>query len=166
MGDTYDFMPRSYHAQTERLDLQDGHTSDTSYYSIRTYHVKFVNRDFWKVFCLTGGFISGIFVVESAFIEGKGRFLKNLQVAKFLLALHYFFVEVFVTCGLGFALALCVAKIVGLVDWSWLWVLSPLWICILPLLVVGGFVLLAVFIMTLGGDAIIIFRERKKCKGL
>ena len=49
--------------------------------------------------------------------------------------------------GMGICSALLVAfvvlKLVGVITWSWMWVLSPLWI---PLVLLLGFLLVAIII--------------------
>jgi hypothetical protein len=54
------------------------------------------------------------------------------------------------TGGIGFGGALAVLfiglKLTGFITWSWLWVLSPLWIPLSLLLVIAAFVLIAVLI--------------------
>ena len=52
--------------------------------------------------------------------------------------------------GLGFSSVLTIVfvvlKLVGVIDWSWVWVLSPLWIsAILTVLIIVGIVLYGVY---------------------
>lgn len=50
--------------------------------------------------------------------------------------------------GIGFVgiltIAFIVLKITGIISWSWIWVLSPLWISLIGILVVTGFVFLMI----------------------
>jgi hypothetical protein len=59
--------------------------------------------------------------------------------------------------GIGFVGLLTVVfitlKLTGFIDWSWLWVLSPLWISfLLTVLILGG-----IFLFALGG-----FKRRRR----
>ena len=54
--------------------------------------------------------------------------------------------------GIGFTglltIAFIVLKLCGVIDWSWLWVLSPLWISVsLVLAIIGVFLLVSVAII-------------------
>lgn len=46
--------------------------------------------------------------------------------------------------GLGFADVLCiifiVLKLIGIITWSWVWVLSPIWISLIIVLVLYGII--------------------------
>ena len=63
--------------------------------------------------------------------------------------------------GLGFIGALTIAfivlKLTGVISWSWLWVLSPIWISAVPVLL-----LCIVFAVLTGVDALTKKRKRKK----
>ena len=53
--------------------------------------------------------------------------------------------------GIGFAGLLTIVfitlKLTGVIAWSWLWVLSPLWISfLLALLIIGGILSVALFV--------------------
>lgn len=53
--------------------------------------------------------------------------------------------------GIGFAGLLTIVfitlKLTGVISWSWLWVLSPLWISfLLALLIIGGILSVALFV--------------------
>jgi hypothetical protein len=53
--------------------------------------------------------------------------------------------------GIGFAGLLTIVfitlKLTGVIAWSWLWVLSPLWISfLLSLLIIGGILSVALFV--------------------
>jgi membrane protein YdbS with pleckstrin-like domain len=55
--------------------------------------------------------------------------------------------------GIGFigllTVAFIVLKLIGIIKWSWLWVLSPIWIPLAVLLIVVILVIIAVFIRSL-----------------
>ena len=44
------------------------------------------------------------------------------------------------TCGIGFTVLLTIAfivlKLCGVIDWSWMWVLSPIWISTILIVVI------------------------------
>lgn len=72
------------------------------------------------------------------------------------------------TNGISFSGALTIVfivlKLVGTIDWSWGWVLSPIWI---PLALIGGFgiiVFIAIFIKH-AIESVISNRRRKKKYG-
>ena len=52
--------------------------------------------------------------------------------------------------GIGFigllTLIFVVAKIWGLITWSWWWVFSPLWISLVVVLIITGIILLIAFL--------------------
>lgn len=54
------------------------------------------------------------------------------------------------TGGMGFAgvlaIVFIVLKLVGVINWSWLWVLSPIWISFALALLIWGIVMLVVVI--------------------
>lgn len=55
-------------------------------------------------------------------------------------------------CGL-LTIAFIVLKLTGVIDWSWLWVLAPIWIPIAIEVVVLVIILVAVVVMAVkGGD--------------
>lgn len=66
--------------------------------------------------------------------------------------------------GIGFGglltIAFIVLKLTGFIDWSWWWVLSPLWIGVLLVLMVVGIPLIALGVATLW--VWIVERQRKK----
>ena len=55
--------------------------------------------------------------------------------------------------GIGFSGLLTVLfiglKLTGYISWSWLWVLSPLWIPLTIFLVIGSILFLGAFVITL-----------------
>lgn len=52
-----------------------------------------------------------------------------------------------VSLGTALTVAFVVLKLMGIIHWSWLWVLSPLWI---PLIVVGVLLLLMLPLLLIG----------------
>lgn len=50
--------------------------------------------------------------------------------------------------GIGFGdlltIAFIVLKLLHIIDWKWIWVLSPLWISMSLVIVIGGIILLLV----------------------
>jgi hypothetical protein len=50
--------------------------------------------------------------------------------------------------GIGFGglltIAFIVLKLLHVIDWKWIWVLSPLWISMALVIVIGGIILLLV----------------------
>ena len=55
--------------------------------------------------------------------------------------------------GIGFTglltIVFIVLKLIGIIDWSWWWVLSPIWICALIILFIIAIVLFVIVIMWL-----------------
>ena len=55
--------------------------------------------------------------------------------------------------GIGFisviAIVFIVLKLIGVIEWSWMWVLSPLWIGLILALIIPVIILVAIFINSL-----------------
>ena len=51
-------------------------------------------------------------------------------------------------CGL-LTIVFVVLKLIGVIEWSWLWVLAPLWISFIPLVLYLLLVLIAIVIIVL-----------------
>ena len=70
--------------------------------------------------------------------------------------------------GIGFCGLLTIVfvtlKLCRMIDWSWLWVLSPLWIPFAILAVFGGVVLLIAGVMCLVGMAMEAVETRRNAK--
>jgi hypothetical protein len=67
--------------------------------------------------------------------------------------------------GIIVFLAFFCAKIFGFIDWSWLWVLSPLWlpfaIILIPILIIGaGALFVGAIVLVL--ETVQYFRSRKR----
>ena len=54
-------------------------------------------------------------------------------------------------CGL-LAIAFIVLKLCGVIDWSWWWVLSPLWIPLGLVVVILAIIFVCAFIVTIGEE--------------
>lgn len=58
-----------------------------------------------------------------------------------------------VSGGIGFTGLLTVLfialKLTHYINWSWWWVLSPLWIGLLPIFIVAGFLLIGIIVLLL-----------------